>query len=94
MEDLIRDLYDNDLAYDERSRIKQIIRIQKLCDYLNNQGLIVIVAALYNNIDLMKWNQKKFKNYYQIHLNASIDLVKKEILRNYIINMKKDYKIT
>ena len=75
--DLIRDLYDNDLAYDERSRIKQIIRIQKLCDYLNHQGLIVIVAALYNNVDLMKWNQKKFKNYYQIHLNASIDLVKK-----------------
>ena len=69
-------MYDNDLAYDEQSRIKQIIRIQKLCEYLYKQGLIVIVAALYNNIDLMKWNQKKFKNYFQIYLNASIELVK------------------
>ena len=75
--DVIRNLYDNDLAYDEKSRIKQIIRVQNLCDYLNQQGLIVIVAALYNNVDLMQWNRKKFKNYYQIYLNASIELVKK-----------------
>ena len=59
--DVIRNLYDNDLAYDEKSRIKQIIRVQNLCDYLNQQGLIVLVAALYNNKDLMQWNRKKFK---------------------------------
>lgn len=75
--DVIRNLYDNDLAYDEKSRIKQIIRIQKLCEYLNQQKLIVIVAALYNNVDLMTWNQKNFQNYFQIYLNASVDLVKK-----------------
>ena len=75
--DVIRNLYDNDLAYDEKSRIKQIIRIQKLCDYLNQQKLIVIVAALYNNVDLMTWNQKNFQNYFQIYLNAPVDLVKK-----------------
>ena len=32
--DVIRELYDNDLDYDEQSRIKQIIRIQKLCEYV------------------------------------------------------------
>ena len=83
--DVIRNLYDNDLAYDEKSRIKQIIRIQRLCDYLYQQGLIVIVAALYNNVDLMTWNQNNFQNYFQIYLNASIELVKKRDLKNYTI---------
>ena len=41
-------------------------------------GLIVIVAALYNNKDLMQWNKKIQKLLSNI-LKCSIELVKKEI---------------
>ena len=75
--DFIRDIFDNDLAYDEKSRIEQIKRIQKLCLYFESQGLIVLVAALFSNRYLMSWNRKNFKNYYEIYLKASIALVKK-----------------
>ena len=49
--DVIRNLYGDDLGYDVNSRIKQIKRIQKLCSFLENQDLIVIVSALYAEED-------------------------------------------
>ena len=75
--DIIRDLFGNDLGYDEKSRVLQIKRIQKLCLYFESQGLIVLVAALFSNRYLMSWNRKNFENYYEIYLKASIALVKK-----------------
>jgi adenylylsulfate kinase len=73
--DVVRELFGN-LGFDESSREEQIKRIQKLCIFLERQGLIVIVSALYCNENLMNWNRENFKNYYEIYLEASIDLVK------------------
>ena len=73
--DVVRELFGN-LGFDEASREQQIKRIQKLCVFLERQGLIVIVSALYCNDNLMSWNRKNFKNYFEIYLEASIDLVK------------------
>ena len=75
--DTIRGLFSSDLKYDEISRIEQIKRIQKLCIFLDRQGLVVIVSALYSNSELLDWNRKNFKNYFEIYLEASINLVKK-----------------
>ncbi len=75
--DLVRDLFDNDLMFDIESRIIQIKRIQKLCLFFENQNLVVIVSALYCNEKLMLWNRKNFKNYFEIYLEASLDLVRK-----------------
>ena len=74
--DVVREIFGNDLGFDKQSRIEQIKRIQKLCTFLEGQGLIVLVAALYSDNDLMAWNRSNFKNYYEIYLKASIDLVK------------------
>ena len=74
--DVVREIFGNDLGFDKKSRIEQIKRIQKLCTFLEGQGLIVLVAALYSDNDLMAWNRSNFKNYYEIYLKASIDLVK------------------
>ena len=75
--DAVRQLYGNDLSYEEKDRIIQIKRMQKLCLFLENQNLIVIVSALYSNSDLMDWNRKNFSEYFEIYLNASLKLVKK-----------------
>ena len=74
--DIIRQMYEDDLGYEEKDRIKQIKRIQKLCLFLENQNLIVIVSALYSNTELMDWNRKNFSEYFEIYLKASVDLVK------------------
>lgn len=73
--DVVRELFGN-LGFDKSSREEQIKRIQKLCIFLERQGLIVIVSALYCDENLMNWNRKNFSNYYEIYLEASINLVK------------------
>ena len=45
--DVIRELFENDLNFDVKSRITQIKRIQQLCLFLEKQRLIVVVSALY-----------------------------------------------
>ena len=74
--DIIRQMYEDDLGYEEKDRIRQIKRIQKLCLFLENQNLIVIVSALYSNTELMDWNRKNFSEYFEIYLKISVDLVK------------------
>ena len=75
--DIVRELFGNDLMYDKKSRITQIKRIQRLCLFLESQNLVVIASALYSDSKLMLWNRENFKNYYEIYLEASLDLVKK-----------------
>ena len=78
--DVIRNLFGNDLTYDIDSRIIQIKRIQKLCDFLNRQEIICVVSALYSSEELLSWNRKKFKKYFEIYLKVSIDLaIKRDV---------------
>ena len=50
--DNIREICNNDLGYSLEERKKNAWRIVKLCEYLCNQGLIVVCAtvSLYNEI--------------------------------------------
>ena len=75
--DLVREFFENNLQYDEESRIKQIKRIQRISKFLEKQQLILIVSALYSNPGLLKWNRENFLNYYEIFLDAPLELVKK-----------------
>ena len=78
--DIIRDLFGNDLKYDIQSRITQIKRIQKLCILLNRQKIITVVSALYSSEELLNWNRKNFKKYFEIYLKASVDLaIKRDV---------------
>ena len=75
--DVVRKLYGDDLGYEENDRISQIKRMQKICLFLENQNLIIIVSALYSNSTLMEWNRKYFSNYFEIYLNVPLELVKR-----------------
>ena len=92
--DDIRNLYGNDLGYEETQRIIQIKRLQKLCLFLENQGQIVIASALYSSPFLMAWNRENFSEYYEIYLNVSLELVKirdpKGIYKKYELGREKN----
>ena len=75
--DVVRNLYGNDLGYEEKDRIIQIKRLQKLCIFLESQKQIIIASALYSNPSLMEWNKNNFSDYFEIYLKVSLDLVKK-----------------
>ena len=73
--DIIRNLFSEKLNFTVEQRTKQIQRIQKICQFINDQGFDIIVSALYSNEDLMLWNRENFKKYYQICLIAPMQIL-------------------
>jgi adenylylsulfate kinase-like enzyme len=74
--DEVRALFGNSLGFAESDRRLQIQRLQSLAAMLDDQGLTVIVAALYAHPDLLAWNREHFSDYLEVYLEASLDLVR------------------
>ena len=70
--DVIRQLYGNDLGYSEADRWIQIKRIQTIAVFLEQQSIIVVVAALYAHDDLLSHNRTIFERYFEVYLKAEI----------------------
>ena len=74
--DSVREMFGGDLGYDEKSRIKHIQRVQRLTKFLTDQGIDVVVAALYSNRELLAENRKLFDRYFEVYLKADINFLK------------------
>ena len=74
--DVIRAAFGNDLSYAEPDRETQIRRLQNMAKVLSDQGLVVIVAAVYSHPDLLAWNREHLCGYFEVHLDASLDTVR------------------
>jgi len=74
--DFVREMFGGDLGYDEKSRIKHIQRVQRLTKFLTDQGIDVVVAALYSNRELLAENRKLFDRYFEVYLKADINFLK------------------
>jgi len=74
--DVVREVFANDLDYSERSRIRQIQRIQSLAKVMDAQDFVVLVAALYSHPNLLAWNRENYSSYFEVYLDASMELVR------------------
>lgn len=75
--DVIRSAFGGDLGFKEADRRLQIQRLQNLAKILSEQGLVVLVAALYSHPDLLKWNRENLSHYFEIYLDVTLDTVRK-----------------
>ena len=73
--DAIRAAFGHDLGYREEDRTIQIKRLQNIAKLLTEQGLIVIVTALYAHPELLRWNRQHLCNYFEVYLEVSLDTV-------------------
>ena len=73
--DAVRELYGNDLDHSEASRFVQITRLRNLAHFVSAQGQIAVVAALYSHPELLAENRRLFADYFEVYLQASLDLV-------------------
>ncbi len=71
----IREMFGKGLSYREEDRRRQVERVQRLAKMLDDQGLIVIVAILYSHPELLQWNREMFEGYFEIYLDAPLELV-------------------
>ncbi len=74
--DAVRELFGGDLGYDEKSRNEHIKRIQRLAKFLSDQGLDVVVAALYSNERILSVNRTLFQEYFEVYLKADLNYLK------------------
>ena len=71
--DIIRTVLGGGLGYREEDRVVQITRLQNLAKMLSDQGLVVLVAALYASPQLLSWNRQNIDGYYEVYLEASTE---------------------
>lgn len=74
--DAVRALFGNDLGFHEAARHAQIGRIQRLAQWLSEQGLVVVVAALYAHPDLLAWNRTHLPGYFEVYVDAPLELLR------------------
>lgn len=74
--DIVRQLFASKLGYAESDRVQQIQRIQTLAKFLSDQDQIVLVAALYASDDLLAWNRDNFNDYFEVYIDAPMELVR------------------
>lgn len=70
--DVVRAIFGAGLGYSEPERVVQIKRIQALAKELDQQGFIVLVAALYAHPELLAWNRANFSDYFEIYLDTPL----------------------
>ncbi|MCW9033585.1 MAG: adenylyl-sulfate kinase [Rhodospirillales bacterium] len=73
--DVVRQIFGGSLGHREVDRVVQIKRIQSIAKLLDDQGFIVLVAALYSHPDLLNWNRENFEEYYEVYLDVSLEMV-------------------
>src|SRR3989338_4782766 len=73
--DVIRDLFGAGLGFDEEARKQQIGRIQRLALFLARQNVAVVVAAVYSNPDLLRWNRTNLPGYFEIYVDTPLATV-------------------
>ncbi len=74
--DVVRAAFGDDLGYDVDSRVKQITRIQRFARALADQGLVVLVSALYASPALLEWNRTHIASYFEVYLRAPVSFLR------------------
>ena len=73
--DSVREICNNDLGYSLEERKKNAWRIVKLCEYLCNQGLIVVCATVSLYKEIHEYIFSHFDNPRIIFLNISREVI-------------------
>ena len=74
--------------YDKESRKEYAIYYSKLCKFIVNQKINVLIAVVGLFHDVRKWNRKNIKNYIEIFVTANKSNIKKK--DNRLIYKKKN----
>jgi adenylylsulfate kinase-like enzyme len=62
--------------YDKEARIKYAKQYSKLCQFLSNQGINVILTIVGLFRDIHKWNRNNITNYIEVYIKSDINLIK------------------
>lgn len=73
--DVVRAAFSHNLGHTVEDRILQFRRLQSMSKVLAEQGLVVLVGALYGTPETLSWNRANLPDYFEVYLKASLDTV-------------------
>lgn len=83
--DVIRALFGNDVDHTIEGRHKNAERLSHLSKFLADQGIHVIAAVLSIFPKWQKWNRENIKDYTEVYIKVSLDVLKKRDKNNLYI---------
>lgn len=75
--DALRKVFGNDLGYTRAERHTGAYRNARISAMLAEQGINVICCTISMFDDVRAWNRENIKNYVEIYLNVSLEVLKK-----------------
>lgn len=87
--DVIRILFGSDVDHSIDGRRINAERISKLCKFLSDQNINVIVAVLSIFPEWQEWNRKNIKGYQEVYIKASMESLEKRDTNNLYSQAKK-----
>lgn len=77
--DDFRDLIGNDLKYNIEDRLKNAIRIHKVCRFLTNQNINVVCSTMSLFEKIHQLNRDTIENYFEILIECNLnELIKRD----------------
>lgn len=80
--DAVRSLYKDDLGHDLSGRRENSNRLRNLCSFFDSQNINVLACVLSVFPDHQLENRKKFQNYKQVYLKASLSILESRDNKN------------
>jgi len=91
--DEFRELMNNDLGHDIKSRNLNALRLTRFVKFISNQKINIIVAANLTSPKYRKWCKINLKNYYDIFIEAKLEnLIKRDYKNLYKLALSKKIK--
>jgi adenylylsulfate kinase-like enzyme len=74
--DTVRSMLGNDLGYDLKDRIANAYRISRLCQFLQQQGTLVVCSTMSLYPEIWEWNAKHLDPYHLVYVKVSHEVLR------------------
>lgn len=88
--DSLRFINNDDLGHSELDRFTNAQRMQKLCQFLDNQGIDVIVSMMLIYDQICDENYELFKEFFHFNLIGDINLLQQRDNKNIYTNLNNE----
>ena len=68
--DHIRAIMGNDLGYSLEDRRANALRVCRLCQFLDGQGIDVVCAILSIFHETQEWNRRNYSKYFEVYIDV------------------------
>jgi adenylylsulfate kinase-like enzyme/phospholipid N-methyltransferase len=74
--DILKNIVNEKVEYDEDSRRKRAMQYAKICQMLTNQDMIVICCTIAMYDEVREWNRNNNKRYVEVFLDVPFEILR------------------